>query len=196
VTPPIEIVPVTAELWPALADLFQQGGDPKRCWCMYWRVRGGDWATFTAMRNRALLADLVQRAERPPGLIALDPEGRAVGWVSVAPREDYARLERSRVLARVDERPVWSVVCFVVARAMRRMGVARALLDAAAAYARERGAALLEAYPVETAGEQTQAAWLYTGTTGMFEAAGFERIATRQAPGATRPRHIYRRQLG
>lgn len=195
VTPPIEIVPATAELWPALADLFQQGGDPKRCWCMYWRVHGGDWAAFTAARNRALLADLVQRGERPPGLVALDPEGRAVGWVSVAPREDYDRLERSRVLARVDERPAWSVVCFVVARAMRRMGVARTLLDAAAAYAREHGAELLEAYPIATGGKRARAAWLYTGTTSMFEAAGFECVATRQAPGAARARHIYRRQL-
>lgn len=191
----MDIRPLTPATWPALAALFEQGGDPKRCWCVYWRVRGSDWATFTTARNRALLQRIVERGERSPGLVALDEGGRAIGWVSVAPRQDYERLEHSRVLAPVDDRPVWSVVCFVVARAMRRKGVARMLLDAAADYAREQGATVLEAYPVETGGERAPAAWLYTGSTRMFETAGFERVATRQAPGARRPRHIYRRSL-
>lgn len=191
----MDIRPLTPDLWPALAGLFEQGGDPKRCWCVYWRVRGGDWATFTTARNRALLREIVDHGERPPGLVALDNDGRAIGWVSVAPRQDYERLLHSRVLAPVDDQPVWSVVCFVVARPMRGKGVARMLLDAAAAHAREHGAGMLEGYPVETGGARTRAAWLYTGTTRMFEATGFERVATRQAPGATRPRHIYRRRL-
>ena len=191
----MDIRPLTPATWPALAALFGQGGDPKRCWCVFWRVRGSDWSTFTTARNRAFLQEIVETGERPPGLVALGDDGRAIGWVSVAPREDYERLVHSRVLAPVDDEPVWSVVCFVVARAMRRRGVARMLLDAAADYARESGAGMLEGYPVETGAERSQAAWLYTGTTRMFEAAGFERVATRHAPGARRPRPIYRRSL-
>jgi hypothetical protein len=34
-------------------------------------------------------------------------DGEAVGWVGLAPREDFERLETSKVLARIDDTPVW-----------------------------------------------------------------------------------------
>ena len=120
---------------------------------------------------------------------------RALGWVSVGPREDYERLEHSRVLARLDERPVWSIVCFVVSRRERGRGVGRALLEAAIDYAEAHGATLLEAYPADPGEGRLPAASAYGGTVGMFERAGFAVAATRQAPGATRPRRIVRREL-
>jgi hypothetical protein len=62
--------------------------------------------------NRAGLKALVD-AGNPPGLIGY--RGNVpVGWVSIGPREEYAKLKRSPVMKAVDERPVWSVVCFVV----------------------------------------------------------------------------------
>lgn len=163
---------------------------------MYWRVRGTDWSTFTTSRNRQLLEAIVREERRPPGLVALDDDGTAIGWVSLAPREDYDRLEHSRVLARVDDEPVWSVVCFVVGKRVRGQGLARRLLDEAAAYAAGEGARFLEAYPVDTAGTRAQAASLYTGTVSMFADAGFELVTVRQANASSRPRGIYRRRLG
>jgi GNAT superfamily N-acetyltransferase len=49
----------------------------------------------------------------------------------------------------VDDRPVWSIICFVVDPAARRTGVAEAMLRAAVAWARARGVALVEAYPCD-----------------------------------------------
>ena len=77
--------------------------------------------------------------DQPPGLVAFDGD-RAVGWVSLGPRTDFERIVRSRVIPTVDDRPVWSIVCFAVSSTARGRGVARALLDAAIAYARERAA--------------------------------------------------------
>ncbi len=54
-------------------------------------------------------------------------------------RTEMERLGRSRTIPKVDERPVWSVVCFVVRPGYRRRGVARALLEAAISYARGCG---------------------------------------------------------
>jgi GNAT superfamily N-acetyltransferase len=132
---------------------------------------------------------------RAPGLLAYRA-GTVVGWVSVGPREDYERLAYSKVLAPVDDRPVWSIVCFVVGRAARGQGVAAALLDAAIDYARGHGATMLEAYPVEVAaGERIHAGEVYKGTLSMYERAGFKVVDRRQWNAGTPVRPIVRRAL-
>lgn len=189
----LDIRPLTPETWDALADLFSQGGDARWCWCAWFHRRGSDWSDSTPDTNRALLRGLVEQggAGRPPGLVALR-EGRAVGWVSLGPRESYQRLEHSRLLARVDEQPTWAIVCFVVGRDWRRRGVATALLHAAVAFAREQGARLLEAYPVDDSTGRVPSASAYPGTVSMYERAGFESVALRRAASNTRPRRIMR----
>jgi GNAT superfamily N-acetyltransferase len=97
------------------------------------------------------------------------------------------------VLAPIDEKPVWSIVCFVVARSARKQGVANALLEAAVAYAREHGATLLEGYPIETDGQRVPAANVYRGTLAMFERAGFEVVARRRANRVSPEHPIVRR---
>ena len=194
----LDIRPLTPETWDALAALFAEGGDPARCWCIFYRDRASGASPAQAPGNRQRLQELTntQAAEGgvAPGLVALR-DGRAVGWVSVGPREDYDRLEHSRVMARVDDRPVWAVVCFVVSKAARGQGVGGALLEAAAQYAREHGATLLEGYPIETEGKRVSSASAYNGTRGMFERAGFEVVTTRRAAPNARPRHVVRRAL-
>jgi GNAT superfamily N-acetyltransferase len=193
----LDIVPLTPRRLAALAGLFGQGGDPKWCWCAYWRVRGRDWTNSTADENRAVLeaaVDGLAADGRAPGLVAYR-DGEAVGWVSLGPRPDYDRIVHSTVLAPVDDRPVWSIVCFVVGRRTRGQGVARALLEAAVAYAREHGAATLEAYPVDTTDGRVPAANAYRGTLSMFEAAGFTEVARRQANRTSPPRPIVRLEL-
>jgi GNAT superfamily N-acetyltransferase len=191
----LRILPLTPERVPDLADLFGQGGDPRWCWCAYFRVRGRDWTNSTAAENREVLETAVAENAtdgRAPGLVAYDGTD-AVGWTSVGPREDYERLTFSKVLAPVDGTPVWSIVCFVVGRRARGRGVATALLDAAIAYARDHGATTLEAYPVEVSeGMRIPSANVYHGTLSMFERAGFEVVERRQANAASPVRPIVR----
>ncbi len=187
------IEPLTPDRFGDLATLFDQGGDPKWCWCTFFRYRGRDWTNATAEGNRA---DLEQRShDTPPaGLIAFR-DLTAVGWVSLGPRETYGRLTHAKVLAPVDDTPVWSIVCFVVARTSRGQGVATALLDAAVEHARSSGATHLEAYPVDTDGQRIPSANVYHGTLAMFEAAGFKVVARRQANATTAVRPIVRLAL-
>lgn len=193
----LEIQPLTPDRLPDLARLFDEGGDPKWCWCSFFRVRSLDFRSQTAASNRRVLEAGVESAaaeDRAPGLVAYR-DGRAIGWVSLGPRDDYPRLQHSRVLAPVDDRPVWSIVCFVVSRHARGQGVATALLDAAAAYAGEHGATLLEAYPVDVEGRRVPAAHAYKGTVGMFERAGFSVVERRQATRTSTVRPIVRRSV-
>lgn len=191
------IQPLTPGRLPDLGRLFGQGGDPKWCWCAWYRARSIDFRTATADDNRRLMESATRtttRDGRAPGLIAYR-HGEPIGWVSVGPREDYGRLEHSRVLGRVDDRPVWSIVCFVVARQVRGRGIAAALLAAAVDYAREHGATMVEAYPADTSNVRIPAAAAFKGTLGMFERAGFTVVERRRANRVSAERPIVRRAI-
>ena len=194
-TSELEIRPLNDETWDALAALFEQGGDPKGCWCNYWRAAGASWSNTTPEAKRARLHDLARASPNTPGLVALRNR-EAVGWVSLGPRADFERLARSRTIPALPGGDVWSIVCFVVARAARRSGVASALLHAAVTHARDNGARTLEAYPVRTDGKRIGSASAYTGTLSMFERAGFDVASeTTSRAGGGLPRVVVRRQL-
>jgi GNAT superfamily N-acetyltransferase len=194
----MDIQPLTPDRIADLATLFDQGGDPKWCWCAYFRVRGRDWTNSTAAENREVLATAAAEGEggdHAPGLVAY-ADGAVVGWVSVGPREDYERLAFSKVLAPLDDVPVWSIVCFVVGRRSRGQGVAAQLLAAAIDYARDHGATTLEAYPLDVPeGSRIPSANAYHGTLAMFEKAGFTVVERRQWNASSPVRPIVRLAL-
>ena len=146
------------------------------------------------IRDRASL-EAQLGAPLAPGLVALDANGRAVGWVSVGPREDFEHLERSRVRPRLDDVPVWAILCFVVSRSARGQGVAGQLLAAAVRFAHEHGAPVIEAYPVDTSQGKPTPSTLYTGTLSTFERAGFRVMRAVESRQATVVRDIVRLDL-
>lgn len=179
----LTIHPLTPARWPHLEAIFNAKGCSiaRQCWCMYYRRSGGRGAMPDGMSiaefNKSQLRAVVESGP-PPGLIGYRG-GQPLGWVSLGPREDYRRLAKSPVMKPVDGKPVWSIVCFVVPSEYRGQGVARALLDGAIAYARERGAKLVEAYPVDlSVREDAESLWF--GTKTMYDAAGFEEVARRK----------------
>jgi GNAT superfamily N-acetyltransferase len=191
----LEIVPLTPDRWDDVAALFGVGGDPKTCWCMYWRLRSKDWSFANTAEIREGFHDLVNLNRDPaPGLLAYR-DGQAVGWVSVAPRDDYERLTNSRVRPRIDDVAVWSIVCFVVSKTERGRGSTSLLLDAAMAYAVERGAPGLEAYPVDPGDGRVPAALGYTGLLSTFQAAGFQVVHQIDPPQSKVRRVVVRREI-
>jgi GNAT superfamily N-acetyltransferase len=190
----LDVRPLTSDRFAELAALFEEGGDPRWCWCTYFRVRGRDWSNSTAAGNRAEMESLAGREDVAPGLLGYR-DGRVVGWVSLGPRSDYKRLASSKILAPVDDTPVWSIVCFVVSRRARGQGVATELLAAAIDYARDHGATMLEAYPVDTTDGRVPAANAYHGPLPMFERAGFHVVERRQWNAKTPIRPIVRLAL-
>jgi GNAT superfamily N-acetyltransferase len=176
--------PLTEDRWGDLEAVFNARGCSvaRGCWCMYYRVSGKE-SGYTRpgdeqrARSKAALKGLVQE-DPPPGLIGYLGE-TPVGWVSLGPRRDYAKLANSPTMKPVDDQPVWSVVCFVVPSEYRKQGVARDLLAGAIRYARKRGVRLLEAYPVDKAHPSaSDAPWF--GSKSMFDEAGFEEVARRK----------------
>lgn len=171
------------------------GGDPRWCWCQFWRLRSKDFPALKVPQLREGLHDQAG-SDQPPGLVAFDGD-RAVGWVSLGPRTDFERIVRSKVIPTIDDRPVWWIVCFAVSSTARGRGVARALLDAAIDHARSRGAEALEAYPVQLGdAEAIHPDAAFTGTLPMFERAGFTVVADRASdPSSSNQRVVVRREL-
>jgi GNAT superfamily N-acetyltransferase len=193
-TQPLVVEPLTAARFDALASLFKEGGDPRWCWCMFWRLRGKDFSAAKVPELRGRLHDLAA-GEVAPGLVAFRGE-QAVGWCSLGPREDFDRLEHSKVIPRIDDTPVWSIVCFAVSKSARGEGVAATLLDGAVKWAKEQGAKVLEAYPVDIGpGATINADSAYTGALSMFERRGFTVVSQTGSTAAGRPRVLVRKTL-
>ena len=163
-------MPLTEERFADLVPLFEEGGDPKWCWCQWFRTPAMDWTNSSRAQKREELRASAAGPGPAPGLVGYR-DGNVVGWISLGPRESYARLTRARLLAPVDDRPVWSIVCFVVSRRARGSGVGHALLRAGIDYAQDHGAMTLEAYPVAAERGRVSAASAYQGTQSMFRAS-------------------------
>jgi GNAT superfamily N-acetyltransferase len=174
----LEVHPLTKDRWADLVELFNRPGASivRGCWCMYYRKTGGS-GIGPGETNKQAMKSLVDSGY-VPGLIGYE-DGSPVGWISLGPREDYAKLRRSPVMKPVDDKPVWSIVCFFVDRRARGRGVSEVLLKSAVDYARSNGATLLEAYPVDK-DEPSHPDFMWFGAKSMYDRTGFKEVARRK----------------
>ncbi|GAB5467954.1 MAG: GNAT family N-acetyltransferase [Rhodospirillales bacterium] len=174
--------------WQGFADVMGEKGGCGGCWCMIWRQSKKQMDAGMGAANREAMRALFDSGQ-VPGLIARR-DGEAVGWIQVDRRAVFTRLESSRVLKPVDDLPVWSVACFLVDKRFRRQGLALRLLQGACDFARQRGAEILEGYPIDTPKRSYPAVYAWSGFAKTFRQAGFEEVARRSD---TRP--IMRKRL-
>jgi GNAT superfamily N-acetyltransferase len=179
--------PLTPERWNDLETLFGERGACGGCWCMWWRLKRSEFEERKGAKNKRAFKKIVESGE-VPGLLAY-ADGKPVAWCAVGPREWYPVLQRSPVLKPVDEKPVWSVTCFFVAKPHRGSGILVQLLKAAVAYAASRGARIIEGYPVEPKKGRLPEAFAWIGLPSTFRKAGFVEVLRRSE---TRPimRHV------
>jgi GNAT superfamily N-acetyltransferase len=183
--PTFEFHPLTKARWQDFETLFGPNGAVGGCWCMWWRLPHAEFNRRTNQENRQSMKDIVDSGE-VPGLLAYDLSagGQPVGWCSLAPRQAYPALDRSTHLKKVDDQPVWSIVCFYTHRHYRRCGLSLALIEAAIGYARQQGAQILEAYPLDRGQRRLSSNSAFTGLSPAFIRYGFVEVA-RRSP--TRP---------
>lgn len=168
--------PLTPNCWDDFVELFGPNGAYGGCWCMFWRITRKEFNQNCGEANKQAMADLVN-SNTIPGIIGYQ-NNQSVSWCSIAPREDFASLERSRNLKRPDDQPVWSIVCFYIAKTARNAGLMVKTIQGAIEYARQNGAEMVEAYPLDTHGHHAPGD-LYMGSLSVFQKAGFSEVATR-----------------
>jgi GNAT superfamily N-acetyltransferase len=174
--------PLTSDRWKDFERLFGERGACGGCWCMFWRLKRAEFDRRKGEGNRLAMKTIVKSGE-VPGILAYEGV-KPVGWCSVAPRSTFPVLNRSRILKEIDEKPVWSVVCFFIDKAYRNKGLSVRLLQAAVEYVKQRRGTLLEGYPVEPRKGVMPPAFAWTGLASAFKKAGFSEVARRSA---TRP---------
>jgi GNAT superfamily N-acetyltransferase len=168
--------PLTQDCWEDFTELFGKNGAYGGCWCMWWRVSRREFEAQQGEKNRQSIKTMVDAGEIP-GIIAY-LEGRPVGWCAMAPRETFSAIERSPVLKRVDDQPVWSLPCFFIRRQQRSRGVAGALIQAAIEFVKSQGGTIIEAYPTRPRSDQKlPPVSSFMGVPALFKKAGFEECA-------------------
>lgn len=176
----VEVYPATAERWKDIVSLFGAKGAYAGCWCMFWRLDRADFKKMKGEGTKAVLQGMTANNDVAGLLVYVD--GEPIGWCSIGPRKDYVALENSRILKRIDDEPVWSVVCFFVAKPFRSKGIMSELLRGAVKYAEGKGAKIIEGYPIDMqtdklAGQKLNSYSGYMGIASIFRAAGFVKVA-------------------
>lgn len=165
--------PLTKKNWLLFTELFGERGACGNCWCMYFRL---DKAEFTEGKrddgNKNAMKQLVWD-NAPTGLLGIY-DGKAIGWLAFAPREDFPKLARSRVHKPIDDKKVWSVTCFFIDKHFRKMGVSVAMLEGLKKYARQQKIKVIEAYPTIPTQDTLPDSFAWIGLYKSFEKAGFE----------------------
>lgn len=186
----VEVRPANEVTWDELALVFGERGYPAACWCQ--RQVLGDRAWYgTPPEERARLLHEQTSCDDPgapttSGLVAF-LDGEPAGWVAVGPRPTYRRLRGSPVPWKgravgaaqdKDDSDVWAVACFVVRAGFRGLGLTYDLARAAVVFARERGAAAVEGYPIlDPSGAPITWGENSVGSVQAFRAAGLEEVA-------------------
>jgi GNAT superfamily N-acetyltransferase len=183
--PAVRIVPANAASCDDLRAIFGSRGPGSRCQCQRYKLQPREsFASFPVEERAFRLRQQTDcgnpASDTTSGLVAYlgdDP----VGWCAVEPRPEYVGLVR---VFRVpwegrsedrEDRTVWAVTCLFTRAGFRRRGVSRALATAAVDFARQRGAAAIEAYPITTTKVIEEE--LHVGTCSTYAAAGFVEVS-------------------
>ena len=176
-SPQLRFYPADKKRWKDLEKLFGKNGACAGCWCMWWKQSAKEFSQNNGEKNEKLLKRRIESGE-VPGILVYHKD-QPMAWIAVEPREAYPRLERSRTLKKVDDKPVWSVVCFFIAKEYRRQGASAQVLKAAVDYARKQGAKIIEGYPNVTKNKKWPDPWLWMGLASVFQKAKFVEVLRR-----------------
>lgn len=165
--------PLTKYNWNKFVQLFGDKGACGNCWCMSFRLSKKDFDKGKTDNGNKKAMKKIVWSERPAGILALH-ENLPIGWCAFAPREDFLKLENSRVHKRIDNRQVWSIPCTFIRKEYRRQGVSVQILKGVVKCAKENGIKIIEAYPTIPTTKTLPDAFAWIGLYKSFERAGFK----------------------
>lgn len=178
----LSVKELTVKTWDDFETLFGERGACGGCWCMWWRLKKSEFNKNKGPGNKQKMKTFVESGT-VPGLIFYSDK-KPIAWCSVAPREEFPLLENSRVLKRIDEERVWSVVCLFILKEYRRIGLSSEILKTVIKYVKKKKGKIIEGYPFDPRKDNLPAPFLWTGIASAYIKAGFEEVKRRSE---TRP---------
>ncbi len=180
---------LSEKTWSDFEEVLGSNGGARGCWCMHWRLSIAEWTEGKGEGNKKAMKRLTKR-DPAPGALVYDDD-TPVAWCALGPRSAFPRLERSPLLADLDDEPVCAITCVYVPKEHRGSGLLSPVLEAVCAYAASAGYPAAEGYPIEPRdGRRAGADTAMTGIASAFLGAGFSEVAR---PRGDRP--IMRRKL-
>ncbi|MER9184511.1 GNAT family N-acetyltransferase [Mesorhizobium sp. M0482] len=177
------IAPLVPELWADFEDLFGRQGACYGCWCTHFRLSPAARRASNRERNKDHIKARIE-AGPPPGLLAFEG-GQAVGWMQIGPRADVPEWNnQGRGSAPIDpadasDPGVWAISCFFIRTKARGKGLSHRLVQGGIEFARQNGARLIEACPIDLS-KDSRSIGLFVGSSRVFEKAGFQRLVERK----------------
>jgi GNAT superfamily N-acetyltransferase len=172
---PLTVRPLAADTWPAFARLVEKhNGIFGGCWCIAFHLRDGEGkqgaAAYRAMKEARVHAGTAHAA-----MIFDGPD--AVGWCQFGSTEELPNIKSRKAYDEGNPQlPDWRITCFFIDRDRRGEGIANLALREALGAIGRLGGGTVEAYPEDVTGRKVSRSFLFSGTLGMFEKEGFERI--------------------
>lgn len=164
---------LSSKNWHLFEELFGLKGACGNCWCMHFRLSTKEHNEGKLNEgNKNKMKELVFNNVHT-GMLAI-ANGKAIGWCAFAPREEYVKIENSRVHKRIDDSKVWSITCFFIAKEYRKKGLSVELIQACKTFAKQNNISILEAYPAIPTQEKLPDAFAWIGLYNAFVTAGFE----------------------
>jgi GNAT superfamily N-acetyltransferase len=165
--------PLSKDNWEKFVQFFGNKGACGNCWCMSFRLKKQDFEEGKEDDgNKTAMKKLVW-ADKPTGILGFY-DGQPIAWCAFAPRENFLKVENSRVHKRIDNKPVWSIPCFFIDKNFRRQGVSVELLKAVIKYAQKKKIKIIEAYPTIPTQEKLPDAFAWIGLYKSFDKVGFK----------------------
>lgn len=149
---------------------FSDNPEWSGCYCHFYHFAGSreQWRKATKEENRIATTTLIKENVMK-GFLAF-VNGKPVGWCNVNSKEIYNKIPIDTASEDSSEEKIASLVCFLIAPAYRRKGVARKLLHYAIEFLKEKRYSCIEAYPRK--GELSDA-HSYHGPVSLFNSEGF-----------------------
>ena len=171
--------PTDLKDWLAFFDgpAFHDNPEWSTCYCRCFVIDNPDqWdAACESRLNRAPMCAAIEKGAVDGMLARVD--GAVVGWIHMGPVTRFNFATRFHDGAD-DETDVAGIVCLIVAKPMRRRGVATALLRGAIETLRERGFRRVRAWP-RTDESQDGEMDLFHGPRALYLSEGFVEIRER-----------------
>jgi GNAT superfamily N-acetyltransferase len=180
---------LSEDTWSDFESVLGKNGGARGCWCMHWRLSIDEWIKGKGEGNKRAIRKLAK--QRPTPGVVVYRESTPVAWCALGARGSFPRLERSPMLASIDDKPVCAITCIYVHRKHRGDGFLPPILEAVCDYAAAHKYEVAEGYPIEPRdGRRAGADTAMTGIASAFLAAGFSEVARRKSDRPIMRRHL------